>query len=390
MTKRIVALCITATFIVALLCVGMVPNNLHLPFALPSFAIPATLTTNGANQWENDDLVTAPVLNFSTPSSNTLSVSPPFTHIYQTYGNANNSLGTPLTTGFPTTDGWLQFFTNGALLLPPTPAQDSDTPLTYLAKNGVRDPATGIIRLPLIQTLLGAGSQLPVGGHGSTLTYVDLRKAAIPELMRPISTTSQGVFVQGGTRRGKAVGHLVQTTFWNYINQPDISPHSWQKDFGAPLTEALTFTLPVNGQTHHMLIQVFTQEALLLDQDAGGNTNDTTGQAAIQPLPIGADYLSTVGMPTVTAPANKVVWALSDTALLNQPGSGRQIAHVGQTFPLRLVGNTRWLGGVPWYYTQWSVPKQSQKGWISATALTFNLMAEPRQFLEIDVLAGNA
>src|SRR5262249_24456066 len=118
-------------------------------------------------------------------------------------------------------------------------------------------------------------------GPGSTLTYIDLRKAAMPELMRPITTTSQGIFVQGGTRRSTAVGHLVPTTFWNYINQPDISPHSWQKDFGAPLTEALTFTLLMNGQTHHMLIQVFPQEPLDIDQEAGGNTNDTTGQAAI-------------------------------------------------------------------------------------------------------------
>src|SRR5262249_43262610 len=137
-----------------------------------------------------------------------------------------------------------------------------------LAKNGVQDAATGVIRLPLVQTLLSIGSQLPVGGQGSTLTYVDLRKATAPALLLPAPASYQGVFIQGGTRGGQAVGHLIATTFWNYINQPNISPHSWEQDFGVPLTEALTFTLPVNGQTHHMLIQVFSQEALILDQNA--------------------------------------------------------------------------------------------------------------------------
>jgi hypothetical protein len=388
-----------ATTTVALMVTLLFSHPIHLPFAFPGLSRQATLATNGADQWDNDDQVTTPVINFSPLSPNTLSVSPLFTHVYQTYGTANNSLGAPITAAFPTTHGWLQFFANGALLLPSTSqAQtlDNAASLTTLVNNGVHDTATGVIRLPLIQTLLSVGSKLPVGGPGSTLTYVDLRKATAPVLMTSMPTgyrhmtytsinqsstsiafNSQSVFVQGGMRKGHAVGHLIPIAFWNYINQPAISPHAWEKDFGAPLTEALAFTLPINGQAHHMLIQVFSHEALTLDQDAGQaiptpNTTDTTGQPALQLLPTSVDYLSTVGMPDVTVQTQQSVWTQGDTALLDTPGTGHQIAHVGQSFPLLLLGDTRWIGGIPWYHIQWSAPKHKQEGWISATALTFN------------------
>jgi beta-lactamase class A len=367
----------------------------------------ATVVTNGSDRWDNDDRVTTPVANFTPLSSNTLNISPPFTRIYQTYGTSNNSLGAPITTAFPSTDGWLQFFANGALLLPSkqqAQTHDDDASLADLAKNGVNDTATGVIRLPLIQTLLSVGSKLPVGGPGSTLTYVDLRKATAPALMTPApagyqdTTTNppsspQGVFIQGGTRAGKAVGHLIPAAFWNYINQPAISPHSWENDFGAPLTEALTFMLPVNGQTHHMLIQVFSHEALILDQDAEqaqeAGASNTKGLSAIQLLPTGVDYLSTVGMPTVTVQAQQVAWAQSDTALLDTPDTGNPIGHVGQNFPLTLLGDTSWIGGIPWYHIQWSPSKQNPKGWISATALTFNSPGNVSGTASFDALSAD-
>jgi len=167
-----------------------------------------------------------------------------------------------------------------------------------------------------------------------------------------------------------------------------------------------------------MLIQVFSQAALIFDQDAGEvqevgqaqgveaspqvgpthlapplsptkNVNDATGQPTIQLLPISADYLSTVGMPTVTIPAQKAAWTQSDTTLLDTPRSDQQIAHVGQNFPLTLLGDTSWIGGIPWYHVQWSVPKQNYKGWISATALTFNSPGNVPSTASIDTLSSD-
>src|SRR5262249_16137598 len=116
--RWIAVLSITATFITTLLCASLITHTLHLPFALPHLGGQTTMATNGPPKWENDEMITAPVTNFSSPSSRTLSVSPLFTRTYQTYGTSHNGLGTPITTAFPTTDGWLQFFVNGALLLP--------------------------------------------------------------------------------------------------------------------------------------------------------------------------------------------------------------------------------------------------------------------------------
>src|SRR5690349_17774418 len=111
---------VTAIFtsIVILLYSNQIATNIHVLFGAPGLSKQATVATNGADQWDNDDMVTEPITNFSSLSSNTLSVSPLFTRAYQIYGTSHNSLGAPITTAFPTTDGWLQFFANGALLLP--------------------------------------------------------------------------------------------------------------------------------------------------------------------------------------------------------------------------------------------------------------------------------
>lgn len=397
----------------------------QLPFTLPGLSRQAMLVTNGADRWNNDNTITAPLTNFSPFNSNALSVSPLFTRAYQTYGTTSNSLGAAITAAFPTTYGRLQFFVNGALLLPSTQqqAQGSDSSLKDLTNNGVQDTATGVIRLPLIQALLTVGSKLPIGGPGSTLTYVGLRMATAPDLMIPMSAdyqnavntstsvsstpttlTSQSVFIQGGTREGKAVGHLVPAVFWNYIRQPGISPHSWEKDFGQPLTEGLAFTMPVNGQTHHMLVQVFSQEALILDLDAAGQgvgaggtidssrptpTEGAIDVTGVQLLPTGMDYLSTVGVPEVKIKAKQVVWALGDIVILDTPSTGHAVVHVGQYFPLTLLGDTRRIAGIPWYHVQWSVPKKnnSQSGWISAIALMFDSPGNVPGAASFDVLS---
>ena len=139
-----------------------------------------------------------------------------------------------MTAAFQANAGWLQFFTSGALLLPtsqPDATEQSNTardPLLGLIADGVKDPGAGIVRLALLDSLLTAGSQVPIGGPGSPLTYVDLRKATSPDLLLPSSSDNHGVFIAGGTRADKDVGHVITQPFWNYINRADISPGGWK------------------------------------------------------------------------------------------------------------------------------------------------------------------
>src|SRR5207237_5437729 len=132
-------------------------------------------------------------------------------------------------------------------------------------ETGMKDASNGIIRLPLLQALLTVGSQMPVGGDDSPLTYVDLRRAANPDLMvtapdaastatrpeenaRAISSNiltapatnhtatpspvgRQTIFIQTGTRAGQAVSHLIPQPIWDYIHRADILPDGWQTDF---------------------------------------------------------------------------------------------------------------------------------------------------------------
>ena len=97
----------------------------------------------------------------------------------------------------------------------------------------------------------------------------------------------------------------------------------------------------------------------------------------------------TIGMPSVTLLVQQVVWTQSNTALLDTPGTGRQIAHVGPHFPLTLLGDTSRVDGIPWYHIQWSIPKQNWKGWISATAVTFNSPGNVPSTASFDVLSPN-
>jgi len=119
----------------------------------------------------------------------------------------------------------------------------------------------------LLQALLTVGSQVPIGGVESPFTYVDLRQATNPALMllAPSALGRQDVFIKGGTRAGKNVGHLISQVVWRFINRPTISPDGWKMDFGDPLTEALSFTVRKEGSIHHLLVQVFWRDGVLLD-----------------------------------------------------------------------------------------------------------------------------
>ncbi|MFL5592273.1 MAG: serine hydrolase [Ktedonobacteraceae bacterium] len=359
---------------------------------------PAACTSvgfNGANHWVGDRKVTAPAFDFSAPASQEVNTSPLFERYYHSHSGVT-SLGAPVTPAIPTEQGWIQFFASGALLLPTAQQKhrlNAEDPLVELIDTGVRDQSSGIIRLPLLQALLTAGSQVPVGGDRSPLTYVDLRKAANPDLMLPIPAASgtatpthagsQKVFIKGGTRDGQDVGHLVPLPLWSYINRADVSPDGWEKDFGAPLTESIPFTVTNHGKTHQLLVQVFWRDGLILDE----TTPDVSDQPQIQRLDTGVAYLRTVGPPTFEISPAQTIWSQGETALLDAPGTGHAVAHVGQDFPLTLLGDANWKMGMPWYHVQWTVPKRTATGWVSAAAITFTSPGSVPGWASFDVLS---
>jgi hypothetical protein len=358
-------------------------------------AASTTVAINGANHWIGDRKVTPPAFDFSAPGSQEVNISPLFERYYNSHGGVT-SLGAPVTPAIPTEQGWIQFFASGALLLPAAQQKhrlNAEDPLVELIDTGVRDPSSGIIRLPLLQALLTAGSQVPVGGDRSPLTYVDLRKAANPDLMLPIPAASgtatpthagsQKVFIKGGTRGGQDVGHLVPLPLWSYINRADVSPDGWETDFGAPLTESIPFTVTNHGRTHQLLVQVFWRDGLILDE----TPPDVSDQPQIQRLDTGVDYLRTIGAPTFEISPAQTVWSQGETALLDAPGTGHAVAHVGQDFPLTLLGDASWKMGMPWYHVQWAVPKRTSTGWVPASAITFTSPGSVPGWASFDVLS---
>jgi len=359
-----------------------------------------TLATNGAGQWMHDVQTMKSVASFSLLASKQVTVSSLFNTYYKRYENSN-SLGNPVTFAFPIDGGWLQFFESGALFLPTQPQkhalQNTKDMLSRIINNGTKDPATDVVRLPLLQALLTVGSLAPIDGQSSTLSYADVRKATDPGRMltasavnaraalsiNPIATDGRGMFVKGGVRAGKAVGHVVLQSFWDYINRPEISPDGWQKDFGIPLTDALPFTISRNGSTHKMIAQVFTQGGLLYDPSIPASS----GQTSISRLNVGLDYLLTFGLPMVTLTTGQAVWSQGDTSVLNHPGTGQEIIHVGQDFPFTLLGSTVWSGGRLWYNVQWSVLKKTYKGWIDGAFVTFTSPGNGAGRASFDVLS---
>lgn len=328
-----------------------------------------TVALNGSDQWENDMAVTPLLPDVSLPASQTLTVAPQFADYYHRFHGETN-LGAPITTAFPMHEGWLQFFTSGALFSPqppPAPGFDAGATLTELVATGTRDASSGIVRLPLFRTLLTIGSLAPVGDASSAFTYLTLRQKTNPQLMQRSGDARQGVFIKGGLRGNLEIGHMVAPPIWHYINRSDISPNGWQSDFGAPLTNPLALTVTRNGVPHHLQIQAFWNDAVVLDQDMP----DASGQPLIQRLSSGIDYLRSLGLPEVRIQVPQTIWTQHLTALANNPDANEAIAHVGAGFPLTLLRDTHWSVGALWYHVQWTTPKQTRTGWTPASSVTF-------------------
>lgn len=345
--------------------------------ARASLPTPTTEPTADPAQWIADQATTAPNPDFRSAALGFGAVDPVFQSYYALYGGATG-LGAPLTPGFSTTAGWIQFFANAALLAPAvssaspsatsTPASPGNVSLR-MARDGIYDSATNIIQLPLLRSLLTAGSLLPIGGPDSSMTYEDLRRAASPSAEVSESATedaAQSVFIAEGQLHGHATGHLIPEAIWDFVTRDDLSPDGWQVDVGQPLTEPLRLTAVRSDGTHHLLLQAFWQRAVLLDQD----DLDANGQPAVQFLGAGLDFARTFGLPAATVPAGRDAWITAPTAILGAPGSGAALLHVAQNWRVTLTGQTTWLAGHLWYQVNDDTRSASRSGWVDAGLLT--------------------
>ncbi|MGE5333737.1 MAG: serine hydrolase [Nitrososphaerota archaeon] len=337
-------------------------------------------TPGGSFPWSSATRTTAPSAQYAVFAQQHNPVDPAF-QAYYARENGQVLLGNALTPAYPTQLGWLQIFANGALILPlqnstsTTNASAPDGLDPALLHAGTFDSATGIVRLPLLNVLLTIGSKIPLGGSDSAITYVTLRDATAPSHMahlpvwRPIQSATagaNGVFIIESTSKGIASGHTIPLTVWNYITDNDVSPDDWHETFGDPLTEALPTTTTINGASHHLLVQAFALATVAIDLD----DDDDQGQPTGMVLPLGRDYLQTLGPPSVAVTAGENVWLTGNTAIVTTPGGNSASAHLGANFPLALSGQAQWLNGALWYQATWKSPHRSGSGWTAASTVT--------------------
>jgi hypothetical protein len=346
--------------------------------------VPATLVVihrtpqGGEFPWSNATRTTAPMPQYAAFAQDNNPVDPAF-QAYYTRVNGATLLGNALTPAYLTQLGWTQIFANGALVAPTESGATSKTSPpdgldSSLLHKGSFDSATGVVRLPLLDILLTAGSTIPVGSDDSAITYVTIRNATDPshlahlQLAQPTETTAtdDGIFVSESASHGTAAGHIIPLSIWNYITNSAIAPDGWQETFGNPLTEALPATTTLNNTTHHLLVQTFALAAVAVDLDS----DDDHGQPIGGVLPQGRDYLETLGPPAVVATTGTNVWLTGNAALVSTPGGSVASVHLGKNFPLSLSGQAQWLGPTLWYETAWKSLQQSGSGWTPANLVT--------------------
>jgi hypothetical protein len=301
---------------------------------------------------------------FATQQS---AVDPAFKAYYDAHAGAT-LLGAPLTAALPTSAGLVQYYVEGALFLPnaqgASAGSSSGDAAIQLAGNS--KGATDVMRLPLPAALLKLGSQLTVGG----LSYIDLRGAAqsdklvtgTPTTPAPGATANDPVFFAVKNTSG----HTIAPAIWAYVNGAATSPGGMLANFGRPLTEPLQTTATVDGATHHVVVQPFWYGVVIVDDDA----KDANGQPTITLASAGADYLRTLGPPTVALAAKTPAWGNDVAALLDTPATGKPVATIGVNFPLTLTGETKWSKTTLWYNATFSAAKRSGAGWAPASALT--------------------
>ncbi len=145
----------------------------------------------------------------------------------------------------------------------------------------------------LVDELVQAGSQLPIGGDTSTITYADLRTHAAPEariappagFTGPTATLTDGsVFIPFTADLSPAPGHVVPARFWAYISRTDRFPGGWLHDVGLPITEPLEALVDKGADRgRRITLQAFQRTVLTDDL-----LNPT--QRQIERVNVGTDY----------------------------------------------------------------------------------------------------
>lgn len=91
--------------------------------------------------------------------------------------------------------------------------------------------------------------------------------------------------------------------------------------------------------------------------------------------------------PSITLNSQQALWSQEDTALYKTPGGDLELAHIGQNFPLTLVGDIASVNGKQWYHVQWSAPEGINSGWVQAAAVTFTSPGNVPANADFDVLS---
>ena len=145
----------------------------------------------------------------------------------------------------------------------------------------------------LVDELVQAGAQLPIGGDTSTLTYADLRAPAAPAariappagFTGPTAMLADGsVFIPFTADLSPAPGHVVPPRFWAYINRPELFPGGWLHDVGLPITEALEALADKGADKGRRIIVQAFQRTILTDDPLN------SPQLQIKRANVGTDY----------------------------------------------------------------------------------------------------
>lgn len=415
--RPVTVLLLTVLWLAPLLTAGtwVTSQPAHRTTGNASNAIANTSDAAPWAQWVHAATTTAPHFAFPRTPSTPLAVDSAFASYYAAHAGST-LLGPALTPALPTSLGLVQFFAAGALLHPTGQAassllqqqsqahsnstsqqavpQDFGLATRQLLHDGLYESGSGVVQLALFHALLTAGSTLPIGGDGASLSYADLRSALQPSHLvtgpEESALYAQShirvepvMFIAEGRKGTASVGHSIPNVFWQYMTRTDIAPDGWAVDFGQPLTEALPLTATRDGQTHHLVVQAFSNAVLVADSDAPASN----GQPSVRLLDIGRAYLQTYGPPALGIQPGEQVWSAGDTAVLATLTSNAAKIYVGQAFPFTLAGDSQWVDGTLWYHTHWLTPRNSGDGWVNASALSFVSPGGTPAWASFDVLS---
>ncbi len=387
--RAAVAGALTVLWILPLLLANTVVDTRARQLTLPKAQADVRPTPAAQGAWAGITQTTD--VSYALPSlaGRPLEVDPRFKDYYRQHNGAA-ALGAPLTPAYPIQEGLVQFFSSGALLAPSGEQSNrghQDGPMLgdtsqLMYSDGLADPGSGIVELPLLHALLTLGSKAPISGDASSMTYADLRQAVVTVSVVPDAAPTDSPLNMKRAAQARVAQpllavreagtsfvtrHFIADTFWQYITRPDVSPAGWQQEFGLPLTPALTLSIRRGAITHEYLLQAFWRGVLLLDQNSA---SATSARPAVERAPTGAAYIQTLGEPGANVQAGASVWVRESATLLSVPQTGSARVHLGQNFQLYLTGASRWINGTLWYEVSWQSVGASGTGWIASASVT--------------------